>query len=920
METEAALLPRPEPPLTAVDHLGCPASRGSSGRWPAALFIIGVEVAERFAFCGIMSNLMMYLTGPLGQPTSSAAAAVNVWLGAALLLPLLGSAVADSWLGRYRTIISASLLYTIGLGMLTISSVLAPAERSVGRSEHSSVHVALFYISLYVVAFAQGGHKPCVQAFGADQFDENDPEELASRSSFFNWWFFAAYGGNAVTVSVLNYVQESISWGFGFGIPCVAMAIALAVFVLGTKAYRFYPLETNGALFLQVGRSLVAWMLGWLGLWRSKLPDDSHNSLASSSNGDTSNVEDTNSPGETTALLKLFPIWATCLIYSVVLAQCFTFFTKQASTLDRRIGGIVVPAASLQNLSSASIMVFLPLYDQIFVPMARKYTKNPSGITMLQRIGIGLVISIVMVTVAALVEMRRLKMAKYYGLLDEPQDVIPMSFLWIVPQYILVGLSDAFAIVGLQEFFYDQVPDSLRSLGLGLFLSIAGTGNFISSFLVYTIDMSAEQHRHHLLARVQTTDLDCNQNHNDVKFSYHHNLAPGKGGARTERSMETATEEALLPRPVEPPLSAVDHLGRPASRGSSGRWRAALFIIGVEVAERFAFYGIMGNLIIYLTGPLGQPTSSAAAAVNAWLSAGFLLPLLGSAVADSWLGRYRTIVCASLLYTLGGHKPCVQAFGADQFDENDPEELASRSSFFNWWFFASYGGNAVTVSILNYVQESISWQLGFGIPCVVMALSLAVFCLGAKTYRFYPLKTDGNLFGQASKPLAAWMRVLLRIGIGYAISIVAVIVAALVETRRLKIARDYGLLDEPEAVVPMSILWMAPQYILAGLADTFALVGLQEFFYGQVPDSLRSMGVALYLSIAGVGSFISSFLVFAIDKVTSSTGSGSWFSSNLNQAHLDYYWSLALLSAFALAAYVYCAQVYVQKKGTISVE
>ena len=74
--------------------------------------------------------------------------------------------------------------------------------------------------------------------------------------------------------------------------------------------------------------------------------------------------------------------------------------------------------------------------------------------------------------------------------------------------------------------------------------------------------------------------------------------------------------------------------------------------LGVEMAERFSYFGIACNLITYLTGQLGQSTVTAAENVNAWSGTAQLLPLLGASIADSFLGRYRTIVIATLIYIL----------------------------------------------------------------------------------------------------------------------------------------------------------------------------------------------------------------------------------------------------------------------------
>ncbi|XP_008240575.1 PREDICTED: protein NRT1/ PTR FAMILY 5.10-like [Prunus mume] len=496
----------------AVDYKGRPVHRSRSGGWRSAWFIIGVEVAERFAYYGISCNLITFLTGPLGQSTATAAENVNIWSGTASLLPLLGAFVADSFLGRYRTIVFASLLYILGLGLLTLSAVLPSLTGSdcqkinQSTSCSSQFQVLFFFFSLYLVAVAQGGHKPCVQAFGADQFDASDPEECKAKSSFFNWWYFSLCFGTTFTLILLTYIQDNLSWGLGFGIPCIAMVLALFIFLLGTRTYRYSIKGDEESPFVRIGRVFVTALRNWRTTpsaitseeeSRGTLPHESSEQfkflnkalLAPDDLKENRKVCTVAEVEEAKSVLRLFPIWVTCLAYAVVFAQYSTFFTKQGATMDRTIApGLDIPAASLQTFISITIVIFVPIYDRIFVPIARVFTRKPSGITMLQRIGIGMFISIISMAVAALVEMKRLKTAKDYGLLDMPSATVPMSIWWLVPQYLLAGLADVFTMVGLQEFFYDQVPNELKSIGLALYLSIFGVGSFLSSFLISAID------------------------------------------------------------------------------------------------------------------------------------------------------------------------------------------------------------------------------------------------------------------------------------------------------------------------------------------------------------------------------------------------------------------------------------------------
>ncbi|WOL14197.1 protein NRT1/ PTR FAMILY 8.3-like [Canna indica] len=503
----------------SVDIHGNPVLKNGTGNWRACPFILGNECCERLAYYGISTNLVTYLKYKLHEGNASAARNVTTWAGTCYITPLIGAVLADAYWGRYWTIAVFSTIYFIGMSTLTLSASI-PAFKPpacVGSicPEASVYQYAVFFVGLYLIALGTGGIKPCVSSFGADQFDDTDPRERVKKGSFFNWFYFSINIGALISSSFLVWVQDNWGWGLGFGIPTLFMGFAILSFFFGTPLYRFQ--KPGGSPILRMSQVIVASFHKWkvdVPLDSSllyELPDKASAIKGSRKIEHTDELkfldkaatvsdidrktESFSNPWrlctvtqveELKILVRMFPVWATTIVFSAVYAQISSMFVEQGMVMDTKIGSFTIPPASLSTFDVISVIVWVPIYDRILVPLARRFTGNEKGFSELQRMGIGLFISILAMAAAAVVEIRRLDIAKAEGI-EHEKVAVPISIFWQTPQYFLVGAAEVFTFIGSLEFFYDQSPDAMRSLCTAFSLLTTALGNYLSSFIVTVV-------------------------------------------------------------------------------------------------------------------------------------------------------------------------------------------------------------------------------------------------------------------------------------------------------------------------------------------------------------------------------------------------------------------------------------------------
>ncbi|KAK7276528.1 hypothetical protein RIF29_17669 [Crotalaria pallida] len=496
--------------IAAVDFRGHPADKSKTGGWLAAGLILGTELAERICVMGISMNMVTYLVGVLNLPSAKSATIVTNFMGTLNLLGLLGGFLADAKLGRYLTVVISATIAAVGVSLLTLATTIPtmkPPPCSGVRKQHhecieaSGKQLALLFAALYTIAAGGGGIKSNVSGFGSDQFDITDPKEEKKMIFFFNRFYFFISIGSLFAVVVLVYVQDNIGRGWGFGISAGTMVVAVAVLLCGTPFYRYR--RPQGSPLTVIWRVyILAWKKRSLpipsqpsslnGYLEAKVPHtekfrflDKAAILDENCSKDGNNdnpwiVSTVTQVEEVKMVIKLIPIWSTCILFWTIYSQMNTFTIEQATFMNRKVGSLVVPSGSLSAFLFITILIFTSLNEKLIVPLARKLTHNVQGLTSLQRVGIGLVFSIVAMGVSAIVEKERRENAV--------NNHTAISAFWLVPQFFLVGAGEAFAYVGQLEFFIREAPERMKSMSTGLFLTTLSMGFFVSSLLVSIVD------------------------------------------------------------------------------------------------------------------------------------------------------------------------------------------------------------------------------------------------------------------------------------------------------------------------------------------------------------------------------------------------------------------------------------------------
>uniref|UniRef100_A0A3Q2XJU3 Solute carrier family 15 member 1 n=1 Tax=Hippocampus comes TaxID=109280 RepID=A0A3Q2XJU3_HIPCM len=369
--------------------------------YPLSIFFIVVnEFCERFSYYGMRAVLVLYFKYFLRWDDDMSTSIYHTFVALCYLTPILGAIVADSWLGKFKTIIYLSIVYTLGQVAMAVSAIhdITDTDKD-GTPDDMTFHVVMSMVGLFLIALGTGGIKPCVAAFGGDQFSDSQEKQ---RRTFFSVFYLCINGGSLLSTIITPILRaqecgihtKQSCYPLAFGVPAALMVVALVVFIVGSGMY--YKAEPQGNIMMDVCRCIGFAIKNRYRHRSGRYPKRQHWMDWAEEKYDKLLI------AQIKMVLKVLFLYIPLPMFWTLFDQKGSRWTLQATTMDGNFVIIVLNESLRERtVNPILILTLVPIMDSVIYPLIKKCGLN---FTPLKRMTVGMFLAALAFVCAALVQ------------------------------------------------------------------------------------------------------------------------------------------------------------------------------------------------------------------------------------------------------------------------------------------------------------------------------------------------------------------------------------------------------------------------------------------------------------------------------------------------------------------------------------
>ncbi|KAJ6640921.1 Peptide transporter family 1 [Pseudolycoriella hygida] len=431
-------------------------------KFPGAIpFILIICCIERYTANSIVAILVLYLNRKLNYDQSTATAIMHANDFLVYFFTVIGAIIGDSWWGAYKTISLMMVVYSLGITIVSVGAIEALNLPT----------IALTFIGLIIIAIGSGCVRPNLNAFGGAQYKL--PEQTNDLKFFFSIQFFFMKCGSLSAYFLAPILRGDVKcfgmddcYPLAFGVPSMGIFLSFVIFMGGTQLYiRTSPsgnmlVKVFGCIFNALGQKFK----------QRKQPQKSHWLDYAEQKHGKKLVNNTKLVLNVLVMFLPLPIyWSGFLLQN-------SRWVFQAAKTDGDIGWFVIKPDQMFIFNPILALIFFPICEYVLYPLLAKIGLK----TVLQKMTLGGLLGAAGVGLSTIMEVQL--QSKYF------------SILWLIPQYLLMVLSENCLYIANLNFAYTEAPTEMKSVITSfVFVTIAG-GNLVVVFITGIKFFSSQIH------------------------------------------------------------------------------------------------------------------------------------------------------------------------------------------------------------------------------------------------------------------------------------------------------------------------------------------------------------------------------------------------------------------------------------------